>query len=69
MFLGSGPATEPAGWRCSATAHQTTASHPDTTEWDHLSSGWTGTGSKPALLGLNRCCLSRTLLRSFHFVK
>lgn len=39
---GVGPAAGPAGWGLSATAHQTAASHPDTTDWDHLSSGRTG---------------------------
>lgn len=42
VATGVGSAASPAGGRLSATAHQATASYPDTTNRDHLSSGRTG---------------------------
>lgn len=42
VAAGVGPTADPAGWRLSATAHQTAASYSDTTDWDILNSGRTG---------------------------
>lgn len=45
VSAGVGPAAGTAGWRLTATAHQTAASYPDTTDRDHLSSGRTGSAA------------------------